>query len=92
MGIVELIGIIGATMLALCGLPQAVKSFQDKHSDGLSWGFLLMWGIGEILVLFYVLMTSADLILITNYVVNLIIGGVIVYYKLRPDYNLRYMD
>lgn len=92
MGIVELIGIIGATMLALCGLPQAWKSFQDKHSDGISWGFLNMWGFGEILVLVYVALTTLDWILMANYAVNLIIGGVIVYYKIRPDYNLKYMD
>lgn len=81
---IEIIGIIGATLLALCGLPQSIRSYKDGHSDGLSWGFLSMWGFGEILVLYYVMMTTMDMILIANYIVNLIIGGVIVYYKIKP--------
>ena len=76
--IVDFIGVIGATLLALCGVPQAWRSFQDKHSDGISWGFVNMWGFGEILVLAYIMMTTMDLILIANYVVNLLTLSVIV--------------
>lgn len=79
---IELAGIIGSVLLALCGLPQAYKSYIDKHSDGLSWGFILMWGIGEIFVLFYIVLTSLDWILILNYAANLVILLVIFYFKL----------
>jgi len=91
-GIVELIGIAGSILLALCGVPQAWRSFQDKHSDGISWGFLNMWGGGEILVLTYICLTTMDWILIANYAVNLVTLGIIMWYKLKPDYNLNYMD
>ena len=50
----EVIGWIAAFMLALCGLPQAIRSYIDGHSDGISWGFVLTWFMGCILMLIYV--------------------------------------
>jgi len=79
--LVNVIGIIGAFLLAICGIPQAVLSIKSKHSSGVSLGFLLMWGIGEILVFLYVIMTSMDLILLINYFFNIILVAIILYYK-----------
>ena len=78
----ELIGWLGGVLLSICGLPQAVKSFQDKHSNGLSWNFLLMWFFGEILLLIYTIPTGM-LPLIVNYVFNLVLVSVILYYKIE---------
>lgn len=79
---ITLLGIIGATLLSVCGLPQAILSFKQKHSDGMSTMFLILWTLGEICCLAYVCLTIADLILIANYVFNLLLLIVIIYYKL----------
>ena len=82
---IEFVGWLGAILFALCGAPQAYKSYIDKHSHGLSWGFLGMWLAGEVCVLFYVAMTTMDTILIANYVANLLILYVILYFKIKPE-------
>ena len=81
---IELIGWIGSFLLAFCGTPQAYKSYKDGHSNGISWGFIGMWFTGEVFVLLYVMMTTMDIILIFNYLINLIIGYTIIHYKLKP--------
>lgn len=79
----EFIGWLGSSLLAICGLPQALQSIKDKHSDGLNWGFILFWFIGEILTLIYV-MPKFDLPLIFNYCANLVFLAIIIYFKLFP--------
>ena len=68
---IEFIGWIGALMFALCALPQAVKSFKEGHSRGLSDLFLWVWLIGELCTIFYVIKSTNDIILLTNYFLNL---------------------
>jgi len=79
----ESIGWTAAVLLSLCGFPQAMKSFRDKHSRGLSWLFVISWSLGCVLMLIYVIPTGS-LPLITDYVLNIIFTLVILYYKLRP--------
>jgi len=79
----EWLGWIGGLLLALCGLPQAVKTFLDGHSDGVSWWFLIMWFVGEVLVLIYII-PSGQLPLIVNYAVNIIFAAIILKYKIKP--------
>ena len=78
----ELIGWIGSTLFALCGLPQAIECAKSGHSRGLSWGFLLMWLGGEICTIAYVLTTSRDPVLLSNYLVNLVFLAIMLRYKL----------
>jgi len=77
-------GIVGAMLLALCGAPQAYMSFKNKHSDGVSGSFATMWFFGEVFMLVYVIQ-SLDWILISNYVFNILLVGVIIYYKAFPN-------
>lgn len=79
----EFIGWIGGAAFAICGLPQAIKSYKEKHSDGLAWGFLLLWLTGEICTTIYVI-PKGHLPLIFNYAFNLIFLFVIIYYKIYP--------
>jgi len=79
----ELIGLTGGALLALCGLPQAFKSYQDGHSDGISYLFIFSWFLGEVLCLYYILPFNS-LPLYFNYGSNLLIAGVILWYRLRP--------
>ena len=81
---VDLIGTIGAVLLAGCGLPELIRSFRLGRCD-IGWGFLLSWLIGEILVLAYVVLTVIDWILIANYGGNILIILGLVWYKLRGE-------
>jgi len=77
------IGVIGATCLALCGLPQAIQAIQQGHAEGVSPLFISLWGIGEILTIIYVYNRHRmDLILMANYTLNLAFIGIIAYYMI----------
>lgn len=82
----ETMGWLGSVLLAFCGLPQAVESYRTKNSDGLTWGFLLMWFFGEVFTFVFILPTML-LPLVFNYTANLIFLCVILYYKIRPTRN-----
>jgi uncharacterized protein with PQ loop repeat len=81
----EQIGWLGSILLAFCGLPQAIESIKTKSSEGLTWGFILMWFIGEIMTFVYIL-PKMDLPLLFNYTANIIFLGIIIFYKLLPKY------
>jgi uncharacterized protein with PQ loop repeat len=80
----SLLGWLGSVCLAICGVPQAIQSFKDKHSHGISWGFLLLWTFGEIFALAYVY-DKLDLPLLVNYGSNILIVGIMLYYKIYPQ-------
>lgn len=84
MSLFEILGWLGSICLAICGLPQAWQSYKDKHSEGISWGFILLWTFGELFALAYVY-DKLDLPLILNYATNILILGVILYYKMKPS-------
>lgn len=79
----QLLGWAGAMLLSLSVIPQMLMTMKDGHAKGLSGYFIASWTIGEILTLVYVLPTG-NIPLIANYVTNLTILSVIVYYKLFP--------
>lgn len=82
---VETLGYVGAAALAICGIPQAIKSWREGHSAGVSHGMILLWGVGDLSLLAYVaLKYPNDLALIANYVVNAAVIGVIAKYKYLP--------
>lgn len=79
----EAIGYIGSTFLAICGLPQAIQSYKNGHSHGMNFATVLLWFSGEVLVLVYIL-PKKDLPLLLNYLSNLAIVGTILKYKIWP--------
>jgi uncharacterized protein with PQ loop repeat len=79
----EIIGWIGSILLALCAVPLAWQSFVQKHSDGISNAFLVMWLIGELLTFAYVL-PKKDLPLLFNYGLNIACLVVVIRYKINP--------
>ena len=84
MTIFEVLGWLGSICLAICGLPQAWQSYKDKNSEGISWGFILLWAFGEVFALAYVY-DKLDLPLLLNYATNILILAVILYYKINPS-------
>jgi uncharacterized protein with PQ loop repeat len=76
----EFIGWLGAICFAFCALPQAIHAIRFKTANGVTWGLLVLWTLGEIFTLIYVL-PKGYLPLIVNYVANLILLSIIIYYK-----------
>lgn len=76
------LGTIGAICFALSGLPQAVKSWKEGHSNGIATLTIILWLIGEICMLAYAIyFYITDLVLIINYTVNFLLVSVIFKYK-----------
>lgn len=85
---IEVIGWIGSICFSVCGIPQACKSIQEGNSSGVSWLFLILWLVGELCTIVYVLMLDELLIpLIVNYILNLGSLLVILYYKMYERVN-----
>jgi uncharacterized protein with PQ loop repeat len=76
----NIIGWIGSVCLALCGIPQAVKTIQTRSAGDISIMFLLLWLIGEVLTLVYIV-PKLDWPLLFNYSVNIIVIAIVLRYK-----------
>lgn len=85
---VDLIGWLGSVLLAVCGLPQALKSIREGHSRGVSPTFLMFWLGGE---LCYLYSTAAKFGLVSwlvfNYVGNIVFVLVILYFAVFPRHH-----
>lgn len=78
-----LAGTLGAFLLTWCAIPQLVATIRTRDTSGLSWGFLLSWGLGELLLGFYVFVEAPDWRLLLNYWGNAALVSVLVLYKFR---------
>lgn len=82
----ELAGWLGSIMLAVCAAPQAWQSYKQKHADGVHMGLLILWMLGELFTLAYLLdKPEFDWPLVCNYSTNIILVGIILWYKLYPQ-------
>ena len=79
----SIIGWIGAICFAICAIPQAVTCYKNGHSDGISYGFLLLWLTGEVCTIIYII-PKMDVPLLVNYIGNLLCLLVILKYKILP--------
>lgn len=79
-----IMGWLGSLCLALCGVPQALQSYKDKNSHGISWGMLLLWAFGEVFALTYVF-NKLDMPLLMNYAINIFVVALMLYYKVNPS-------
>lgn len=80
----EIIGYIGSLCFAICGLPQAIKSWKDGNSEGLTVSFLVLWLLGEVFTIWYVLDTNKEIPLLMNYSFNILLLLIIGKYKIWP--------
>lgn len=77
-------GWIGSILLALCGLPQLIKTLKTRRVNDFSGLFLLMWFLGEVLTLIYILSQPFfQLPLLANYCINIIITATLINYKFK---------
>jgi uncharacterized protein with PQ loop repeat len=77
----ELSGLIGSILFAICAIPQAIECIKSGHSRGLNWFFLIAWAFGEIFTVIYV-WPKQDWILLGNYFFNSGCVAVMLYYKI----------
>mgnify|MGYP007100173350 CR=1 FL=1 len=77
----DIIGFIGSFLLTFCGIPELIRTI--KHNKCyVGWTFLLMWFIGEVLMLIYVIPKN-DLPLLLNYLFNSVLLSILVFYKIK---------
>jgi len=81
----ETIGYIGGVLLAICAIPEVIRTYKDKRCH-LGWPFLLLWFLGEIFMEIYAV-ALWDYPLMFNYTFNLIITGILLYYKLKTKWD-----
>lgn len=77
---IETIGWIGSTLLAICGVPEAIKVYLKKQCD-IGWTMLITWYLGEILAAIYTAFKLGLDPLLFNYSVNIVAITVMLYYK-----------
>ena len=79
------VGIVGATLLAGCGVPQVLKTLRVGHCYDISAPFIWMWLIGEVVMVFYsTVLRDTDWIIVGSYVLNLAVCIVLAWYKSFP--------
>ena len=67
----EILGWIGALLLAICALPLTLDALIRKKAE-VQGVFLLLWFFGEVLMLLHCL-TLGDTALIVNYAANILL-------------------
>lgn len=76
---IEILNWVGCLFLAACGIPLAAVAFKNKRIE-IDTLFLLLWTLGELFVMIYVV-SKGELALSINYVVNLLALSVVWRYK-----------
>jgi uncharacterized protein with PQ loop repeat len=78
---IELIGYMSSILLGFCGLPAAIESIIKKQCN-IPYSLIIPWYLGEICATIYLLGTEISP-LIWNYLVNIILISIMIYYKVR---------
>lgn len=76
-----MLGWIGATLLAICAIPQTILCHKQGHARGISHIFLLTWYVGELAMLLYLMQLGLYGPLFWNYLINFALLTIIVRYK-----------
>ena len=79
-----IIGLIGLSCLSLSGVPQLLKAVKEGHANGVAFGTIWLWLVGEFAYIIYALCVQADWLILLNYVFNFSIVAVLAYYKHFP--------
>lgn len=77
----EIVGYTGAFLLAICALPQTIECIIKGNAKGINLLFLMSWYLGEILMLYYCVVTVGAGPLFYNYLANSLMLTFIVRYK-----------
>lgn len=75
-----MIAALGSFLLAICGLPEALKAYETKQCS-VGWGMLLTWLLGELLLIIFAFQTK-QYILLVNYFSNVAFISIMIFYKI----------
>lgn len=78
---IESFGFIGSILLAICAIPEVVRTIKDNKCH-LGWNFLLLWFFGEVFLFIYVV-DLIDYALIFNYGFNILLLIIMLIYKVK---------
>ena len=79
----EIFGILSTLAFATCAMPQVVECWKNKHAHGVSIWFLILWFLGELFGMIYMIEVK-NIIIFVNYIINMICTIIIAYYKVWP--------
>lgn len=77
MSIVDLVGWLGAALLAICSFPQTIKNIKEGTSKSLSPLFIWFWFSGELLTFIYICVDKFSWPLFCNYALNLTFSAIL---------------
>ena len=77
MNIVDLVGWLGAGLLAICSFPQTIKNIKEGSSRNLSPLFIWFWFSGELFTFIYICLDKFSWSLFFNYALNLTFSAVL---------------
>jgi uncharacterized protein with PQ loop repeat len=81
MTILDTLGLIGSIALGICNLPQAILSYKNQSSKGISLYTLIIGFLGcATLFLYFLLKLPNEIFLIFNYLFNMACLSTILYY------------
>jgi uncharacterized protein with PQ loop repeat len=81
---IESVGYIGGLLLALSGLPQALKSLREGRTGDISTALLWMWVVGEGFMFVYTAVKAPTVPLLLNFGANFVLVGLITWYYYFP--------
>jgi uncharacterized protein with PQ loop repeat len=81
---IHLLGYVAMACLITAAFPQAYKAIRDGHSHGVSGAFLILLMVGFGLMSVYLVLTKPVYPVLINYLSNMVMMGVVAYYKLFP--------
>lgn len=73
--------------LMFAGIPQAIKSIKQGHSNGMSPVYITFLIIGFMLMITYISLTKPLIPLIINYTINIISLSIVAWYKIFPRHG-----
>ena len=86
----DLFGWLGCVCFAFCGVPQALKSYKDGHSFGMTHSFIALWLSGEVFYIGGTLLKFGWVHWIMwNCLTNTVSIFVIAYYRVCPRFAAR---
>jgi uncharacterized protein with PQ loop repeat len=81
---VHVLGYVAMVCLITAAFPQALKAIRDGQSNGVSGAFLVLLLSGFSLMSLYLILTKPVYPVLINYLSNILMMGVVAYYKLFP--------
>ncbi len=82
---IALLGWLATVCFVLSTIPQTIKTIDDKHAYGLTYGLLLLWFAGLVLMDIYTILAAPGAYpLIVSYTIQIWLVGIMIYYKIFP--------